>query len=65
MDVHIQEVVGTVRAVSDDSLLSPQLLERIVAAVLSCVDERQLRERRAKADTDVSSGVAAEQERQP
>ena len=43
-------------------LLSPQTLERIISAVLSAIDERQLRKDRSKADTSVTSGVASEQE---
>ena len=62
MDIHIENAIGTVMAVDGDSLLSPQTLERIISAVLSAVDERQLRKDRSKADTSVTSGAASEQE---
>jgi hypothetical protein len=62
MDIHIENAIGTVKAVDGDSLLSPQTLERIISAVLSAIDERQLRKDRSKADTSVTSGVASEQE---
>ena len=63
MDIHIENAIGTVKAVDGDSLLSPQTLERIVSAVLSAIDERQLRRDRSNADTSVTSGVASEQEK--
>jgi len=62
MDIHIENAIGTVRAVDGDSLLSPQTLERIICAVLNAIDERQLRKDRSKADTSVTAGVASEQE---
>ncbi len=60
--VHIQNAIGTVKAMDGDALLSPQVLEQIVQAVLVAVDERQMRDKRSKSDTTVTSGVAAEQE---
>lgn len=60
--IHIQNAIGTVKAMDGDALLSPQTLEQIVQAVLVAVDERQLRDKRSKSDTTVTSGVAAEQE---
>jgi hypothetical protein len=61
-NVHIQNAVGTVKAMDGDALLSPQTLEQIVQAVLVAVDERQLRDKRSKSDTSVTSGISAEQE---
>jgi hypothetical protein len=50
MDVYISEMRSTVRAVDGDSLLTPELLDRIVRAVLArLVDERD-RDRRGEAD---------------
>ena len=60
--IHIQNAIGTVKAMDGDALLSPQTLEQIVQAVLVAVDERQLRDKRSKSDTTVTSGVAAEPE---
>jgi hypothetical protein len=62
MEVHVKNAIGTVKAVDGDALLSPQTLERIIYAVLSSMDERQLRKDRSKADTSVTPGVASEQE---
>jgi hypothetical protein len=56
MDVRIQNVTGTVHAVSGDALLSPAVLERILAAVLAALDEQRLRERRLRSDTRVVPG---------
>jgi hypothetical protein len=60
MDVRIQSVTGTVHAVGGDALLSPAVLERIVATVLAALDEQKLRERRLRADTRVTPGSHAE-----
>ncbi|CAO3443991.1 hypothetical protein [Azospirillum largimobile] len=51
MDVVIQEVVSTVRAVSGDSLLDERTLARIVRAVLVAVEEERRLERDRAADT--------------
>jgi hypothetical protein len=63
MNIHIENAIGTVKAIDGDSLLSPQTLERIICAVLNAMDERQLRKDRTTADTSVTAGVASEQER--
>ena len=60
--IHIQNAIGTVKAMDGDALLSPQTLEQIVRAVLAAFDERQLRDKRSKSDTSITTGVAAEQE---
>jgi hypothetical protein len=62
ISVHVQHAIGTVRATDGDALLAPRTLEQIVQAVLVAMDERQLRDARAKADTSVTAGVASEQE---
>ena len=46
MDMHIGEVNSTVRATDADALLSPQVLERIVRAVLERMHEEHAHERR-------------------
>jgi len=61
-NIHIQNAIGTVKAVDGESLLGPQALDQIVQAVLLAVDEHQLREKRSRSDTSVTAGVAAEQE---
>ena len=61
-EVHIRNVVSTVRAVDGDSLLSRGVLEKIVVAVLAALAQEEQAKRSAKSDTSVTSGVAAEQE---
>jgi hypothetical protein len=51
MDVHIGEMETTVRAVDAGSLLSPDVLERIVASVVTRLDERTASDARARDDT--------------
>ena len=46
MDMHIGEVNSTVRATDADALLSPQVLERIVRAVLERMREEHAHDRR-------------------
>ncbi|HEY4943557.1 MAG TPA: hypothetical protein VII56_19170 [Rhizomicrobium sp.] len=53
MDVQIQNVIGTVRVVSGDSLLSPQTLQRVVSLVIAALDDRERMTRRARADTRI------------
>ncbi len=57
MDVRIQNVTGNVTAVGGDALLSPAVLERIVTAVIAALEDQKMRERRARSDTQVTSGV--------
>jgi len=61
MDVVIDEVVSTVRAVDSTSLLDPKLVQRLVQAVMSGVDERQAREKRRRADARIGSDDSARQ----
>ena len=60
MPVNIQEIVTTVRAVDGDALVSPQVLARIVEAVLEAVEARERHEKRTRAETRVTAGVAFE-----
>lgn len=57
MDVIIQEVVSTVRAVNGDALLSERTLARIVQAVTAAIEGERRREKLRDADTstDVST----------
>jgi len=65
MDVRIQNVTGTVTAVGSDALLGPAVLERIVAAVMQAIEEQKLRERRARKDTTVTSGITGDEGHTP
>ena len=62
MDIEIQDVTGTVRAVDSAGLLNPRTVEAIVAAVLAALDRKKRNDEQARADTRVTQGVAAEQE---
>jgi hypothetical protein len=61
MDVHVGEISSRVQAVDGDALLSPQVLEKIVRAVLRAVDERDSHNKRVRAEQRVTSGVRQEQ----
>jgi hypothetical protein len=62
MEVHIQEVIATVRSVSADSLLTQRTLEKIVHTVLGAVRAERTDEQRKKADRRITSGARDEQE---
>jgi hypothetical protein len=55
MQVHIHEVTSSVRMVDGNSLLTPSLLARIVAATTEAMQQGQMHEQRARRDTRVSS----------
>jgi hypothetical protein len=50
MQVIVDEIVTTVRAVDGDSVLAPKTLQAIVRAVLQAVAEQKAHERRAEAE---------------
>jgi hypothetical protein len=56
MDVHIGEMTSTVRAVDGDSLLTPELVDRLVQAVLARLDSMQDRKRRGEAERELRNG---------
>lgn len=60
--VDIGMVNSTVRAVDGEQLLSPQILQRIVAAVLEAMQQHEAHQRRARAERRVTAGVHAEME---
>jgi hypothetical protein len=62
MNVEIGEVTSTVRAVDTDTLLSPRVLERVVAAVVDALKDRDQHEKRAQAERRVTGGVSAERD---
>jgi hypothetical protein len=57
MDVHIGEMNSTVRATDTQALLSPQLLNQIVKAVLERMREEQARERRIADERSIRSSA--------
>lgn len=62
MNVDIGEVETTVRAVDGEALLSPRVLERIVAAVLAAVKEQGLHDARVSAERRITGGVSSERD---
>lgn len=63
MDVHIGEMNSTVRATDTQALLSPQLLNQIVKAVLERLGAEQERERRIANERSIrSSALTSERE---
>lgn len=62
MEVHINEVVSTARAVSGDTVLSQRTLERIVQMVLNAIRAQHADEERKKRDRRVTGGARDEQE---
>jgi len=56
MDVIVEEVVSTIRAVDSEALLHPRVVARLIQAVLTAVDEKQMRDRRRKDDARIGDG---------
>jgi hypothetical protein len=53
MDVIIEEVVSTIRTVDGEAVLHPNVLARVIQAVLAAVDEKQARNRRRQEDARI------------
>jgi hypothetical protein len=64
MEVQINDLASTVRAVDGDSLLAPQTMEKIVRVVLQAVNDQKAHGQRTRAERRVTSGVTHEQEEQ-
>jgi len=59
MDVHVGEMNSTVRVADSQALLSPQVLEQIVRAVLARVRDEKARGERADEERRMRPGVSA------
>ncbi len=57
MEVNIQDVISNVRAVDNDSILSPQVLQKIVNVVMEAVREREEHSMRVRSELKISDGV--------
>ena len=57
MEVHIEEVISTVRTVSTDSVLAPRTLEKIVRTVLDAVRADQEHKERLNDERRVTSNT--------
>jgi len=62
MEVQINELQSTVRAVDGDALVSPQIMERIVRAVLQAVNDQEAHRQRVRAEQRITGGVSYELE---
>ncbi len=60
MEVHIEEIVSTVRTVDGTSVLAPRTLAEIVRAVLEAVRQREEHDRRVRAEQRITGGVRDE-----
>jgi len=65
MQVEIGEVSSTVRTVDSEALLSPRVLEQIVAAVVRAIRDGDEHDRRAGAERRITGGVSAERDDEP
>jgi hypothetical protein len=61
VEVNIGEVHSTVRATDGSTLLSPRVLERIVAAVLERLREEDAHQHRAREERHLDSGHSAQE----
>jgi hypothetical protein len=55
MDIIIQEVVSTVRAVDGTALLEPRTMAQIVRAVMAAMAAHSEQEKRREADTSTNT----------
>jgi hypothetical protein len=62
MNVEIGEVSSTVRTLDTEALLSPRMLERIVAAVADALADRAAHDQRVHAERRITEGVTAERD---
>jgi hypothetical protein len=63
MDVHIDEISTQVRVLDGEALLTPQVLEQIVRAVLQRLETRQRTDRIRQSETRIRSVVEQQEER--
>jgi hypothetical protein len=54
MDVLIEEVVGTIRAVDGEQLLDARQMARLVQAVVQAIEAGQARDRRRRDETRIA-----------
>ncbi len=56
-DIHVHSFSSTIRATDSQSLLSPQVMERIVIEVMRRMEEKQEHDRRLANDRNLSRSV--------
>lgn len=60
MEVHIEEMQSSVRAVDGASVLSPQTMQKILDVVMRAVEEREAHRDRVKSEQKVGGGDDSE-----
>lgn len=50
MDIVIEEVTSTIRAVDGDALLHPNTIAKLIHAAIAAMEDKQAREKRRRAD---------------
>jgi hypothetical protein len=58
MDINIQSLSSTVRAVDGSSLATPEVMEQILQMVMQANEARERDQKRERADRRVTPGVA-------
>lgn len=58
MDVRIQNVNSTIRVTDSEALLSPEILQRIVAAVKQELEQDRALELERQSDTSIDRGAS-------
>jgi hypothetical protein len=58
MEMHIQKMTASVRTTDAETLLNPQVLDRIVNAVVERLNEKRMSERRAEQDRRIRPDVS-------
>ena len=64
MDVEINEVVSTIRAVDGQALLSPQMVRRLVETMMQALTDHLEHDKRTKKESQVTGGVSAERDQE-
>jgi hypothetical protein len=58
MNINVSDVSTSIRAVDASTLLTPQVLERIVAVVVQRVQEEQHKQARIKAERSLEQSIS-------
>jgi len=64
MEVNIQTLSSTVRAVDGNTLVTPAVMEQILQMVMQAVEAQQRDQKREQADRRVTPGVTYELEQE-
>jgi hypothetical protein len=61
MDVYINEMTSTVRALDSEALLNPQILERLTQHLIAKLKENQRHERTVKEEQEMRPSMTSRQ----